>query len=1166
VTCVSCAQELPEGAVFCPSCGTRQGTATCSSCSSELTAGAAFCFRCGAPVAGQPGAAAGSRAAERRVTSILFADLVSYTTLSEVRDHEDVRELLTSYFDVCSTVVRRYGGTVEKFIGDAVMAVWGVPTAHEDDAERAVRAATELVTSVSELGQSLGIPELQLRAGVVTGEVAVTLGATDQGMVAGDPVNTAARVQGAAGPGEVWVDSATRGLTAGGVTYLDVGLHVLKGKAEPMQLFRAGTIVAAVGGSQRVDGLEAPLAGRDRELRLVKEFFHATVESGRPRIVVLDGEAGIGKTRLAWEFEKYVSGIESATYWHRGRCLSYGDGVAYWALAEAVRTRLGLVDETSTDEELDTLLAQWVRDTAERDWIRPRLATLIGGELREFEREDLFAAWTRFFERLGDDSESVTLVIDDAQFADDGLLAFLEHLLANARTAVFVLLLTRPELLDDHPQLGGRRSARVPLEPLTDTAMDTLVAGLVEGLPDQARTALVSRAEGVPLFAVETVRALIDRDLVRPEGGRYVVSPGVSLDLNEIAAPASLHALVAARLDALTPDERRVVADASVLGATFTQQGIAVLCGDVPDLDGVLASLQRKEIIGTDNDRFSAERGQFRFMQAVVRQVAYATLSRRDRKQRHLAVAGHLEDLIESQPEITLMVARHLMDAVEASTPEDQDVVGLNERGSLLLMKAAERSARLGAPGDALRLFEEAASRMPDSIHRAEALMGGAVAASAFGRHGEAIRLSTEAAEVYESQGAVAEAATARIRTARGHMVAGDIQDGITTARSAWDVLRGLPGQDAAQAQVATLLSRLLNRLGAEPVEQAVLMAEALRRAEASGDPTTMVMALNNFAITHSVSGSMIVSRAITREVAEISRAHEQWQPLISSLTNLALLERIDDLIESLSLLDQALRVCVEHGHAASPIWTNLATTLWSAGQWDEHARINAEAADDLSRLPRGDHIILYAADLWRRENGLARSFNDKPEEVSDDPNWLLWDAHVKALDAAEAGRVDEARAHALQSLDFALEDAGMTDDYIMTAPRMAHALLRLGDIEVARRLVDQVETRPRALPGDVLRAHERAFRGIVLLREGDDDEAAEAELRAGIGQLKTCGAIPDAALAQEYLGDWLVANAREEEGRSLLTAVRSTFADLGAVRWLARVDALLGVGLVETS
>ncbi len=278
------------------------------------------------------------------MTSVLFGDLVGFTPLSESRDAEDVRELLSRYFSECRTVIARYGGTVEKFIGDAVMAVWGVPVAHEDDAERAVRAGLELVQAIAGMGEDIGVPELAMRVGVVTGEVAVTVGATAEGMVAGDAVNTAARVQSTARPEQVWVDESTRSLTFSAISYHDEGTHPLKGKAEPMHLWRARAVIAEVGGGQRVDGLEAPLTGRDRDLRLLKELFHATEDSDQPRLLVLDGEPGIGKSRLTWEFEKYIDGLTASVWWHRGRCLSYGDGAAFWALSEAVRGRLGLVE------------------------------------------------------------------------------------------------------------------------------------------------------------------------------------------------------------------------------------------------------------------------------------------------------------------------------------------------------------------------------------------------------------------------------------------------------------------------------------------------------------------------------------------------------------------------------------------------------------------------------------------------------------------------------------------------------------------------------------------------------------------------------------------------------------------------------------------------------
>jgi class 3 adenylate cyclase len=282
--------------------------------------------------------------AERRVTSVLFGDLVGFTTLSESRDPEEVRELLSEYFAHARTVVARYGGVIEKFIGDAVMAVWGVPTAHEDDAERSVRAGLDLVAAVTLLGEQVGAPGLAMRVGVVTGEVAVTIGATAEGMVAGDAVNTAARVQAAAQPGTVWVDDSTRTLTAAAVDYVDAGEHLLKGKAEPVRLFEARTVIAAVGGAQRIDGLEAPFTGRDRQMRLIKELCHETAEEDRPRLVLVTGAAGVGKSRLAWEFEKYVDGLSTVFAWHRGRCLSYGEGVAFWAVAEVVRARLVLTD------------------------------------------------------------------------------------------------------------------------------------------------------------------------------------------------------------------------------------------------------------------------------------------------------------------------------------------------------------------------------------------------------------------------------------------------------------------------------------------------------------------------------------------------------------------------------------------------------------------------------------------------------------------------------------------------------------------------------------------------------------------------------------------------------------------------------------------------------
>ena len=336
--CPACGTENEAGRKFCGECGSPLAQ-LCPACGAANGPAVKFCGECGTPLAEHAPSPA-QPTAERRRVSVLFADLVGFTAASEGRDAEETRELLSRYFEAARTLIERYGGTVEKFIGDAVMAVWGAPTATEDDAERAVRAALDLVAVVSELD-----PALQARAGVLTGEAAVTVGAEGQGMVAGDLVNTASRIQSAAEPGAVLVGEATRRATEAAVVYADAGAHELKGKAEAVVLWRAVRVVAGAGGAMRSTGLEAPFVGRARELRLVKELYHATVEERKAQLVAVVGVAGIGKSRLSWEFEKYVDGLADDAYWHRGRCLSYGDGVAYWALAEMVRGRCGIVED-----------------------------------------------------------------------------------------------------------------------------------------------------------------------------------------------------------------------------------------------------------------------------------------------------------------------------------------------------------------------------------------------------------------------------------------------------------------------------------------------------------------------------------------------------------------------------------------------------------------------------------------------------------------------------------------------------------------------------------------------------------------------------------------------------------------------------------------------------
>ena len=447
--------------------------------------------------------------------------------------------------------------------------------------------------------------------------------------------------------------------------------------------------------------------------------------------------------------------------------------------------------------------------------------------------------------------------------------------------------------------------------------MDQLVSGLVEGLPDKARAALVARAEGIPLYAVETVRTLIDREIVRPEGGRYVVAPGATVDLADVVAPPSLHALVASRLDALTPDERRVIADASVLGLTFPRDGLEFLCKDLASLEDVLASLQRKELLGTDNDRFSAERGHYRFVQAVVRQVAYSTLSRRARKERHLAVATHLQATTEVQSDLSMVAAQHLIDAVAAAGPDDPDVPDLDRRAAELLLVAGERASRLGSYAAAVAAFRDAATRLDADLERARALLRAARAADLMMDPAATLELAPAAQELLAELNLVVEAAQAAHWVARAQSQLGQTPEALETARSAWEALRGTTGAEGVQAQLALTMATNMNRLEADPKEIVWFHAEGLRLAEASGDPHIVLSAMGNFATYQTARGSSRVSNALMREVVDLARTLGAWTVLGTNLLGQSLLTRLRDLPEALQLVEESVSMARQHGLVA---------------------------------------------------------------------------------------------------------------------------------------------------------------------------------------------------------------------------------------------------------
>jgi class 3 adenylate cyclase len=691
---------------------------------------------------------------ELRVVSVLFADLVGFTALSERRDPEEVRELLSRYFDVCRELVERYGGTVEKFIGDAVMAVWGAPVAQEDDAERAVRAALDLVEAVATLGAEVGAADLAARAGVLTGTAAVNLGAKGQGMVAGDLVNTASRIQAQSRPGSVLVGEATKRATEAAVAYEQAGMHDLKGKAEAIPLYRALRVVAGRGGLLKSERLEAPFVGRDRELRLVKDVFNASTEDKRAHLVQVTGIAGIGKSRLAWEFFKYMDGVKGIYLWHRGRCLAYGQGVTYFALAEMVRGRAGILEAEDRDSALTKLQAtvdQYIPDAEDRRFVFPRLAHLIGLEERTApDKQDLFAAWRLFFERLAEQSP-VLMAFEDMQWADPSLLEFIAYLMEWSRAyPLFVLSLVRP----DSPAAGlaatTRNATLIHLEPLSPADMDKLLIGLVPGLPKPLAERIRGRAEGIPLYAVETVRMLLDRGLVVEEGSSY--RPTGEIETLEV--PETLQALIAARLDGMTAEERQVAQDASVLGKTFTLQGLAAVSGlDDDELQPILSSLVAKEVLSVQTDPRSPERGQYGFLQDLVRTVAYETLPKRERRAKHLAVASYLDRGGSADAEeIVEVVASHYLEAWRLD-PDARDAQEIKDKAREMLVRAAERAAALAAAEEAQHAFERVAELSDSELERAALTERAGEMAEKRGRPDESAAHYQEASRLFEVAG-----------------------------------------------------------------------------------------------------------------------------------------------------------------------------------------------------------------------------------------------------------------------------------------------------------------------------------------------------------------------------------------------------------------------------
>jgi class 3 adenylate cyclase len=648
----------------------------CPVCSQENQEIAQFCLACGAALTSEP------PREERKVVSVLFADLVGFTSRAEQLDPEDVRAVLAPYWERLRSELEKRGGTVEKFIGDAAMALFGAPVAHDDDPLRAVGAALAIRDWAREED------DLQVRIAINTGEALVLLGARPaegEGMAAGDVVNTTARLQAAAPVNGVLVGETTFRATRDVIEYAEHEPVIAKGKSEPIPVWEAVQLRSRLG--MDVERATLPLVGRVRELGVIVDAFERAKSEREPQLVTLVGVPGIGKSRLVGAFFSHLEGEPDLVWWRQGRALPYGDGVSFWAVAEMVKAQAGIAENDPPDvcaAKLRESVERLVTDEAERGWVIDHLLPLVGVDHRGAGGESA-PAWRAFFESLAE-RRPLVMVFEDMHWADDGLLDFIDHLVDWATgVPILVIATARPELLDRRQAWGGGKLnvSTIALTPLSDEEAAEIIHGVLDqaALPADTQQALLERAGGNPLYAEQFARLYTERG-----------------SADDLPLPETVQGLIAARLDGLSSEEKRIVQDASVYGKVFW-------AGAIDAQDDALHSLDRKGILRRERRSAVGGETQYAFRHVLVRDVAYGQIPRAARGEKHVRAADWIESLGRADDHAEL-VAHHLAAAAELG-------VEVTERARITFRRAGDRARALGAWPAAERYYAQALESWP---------------------------------------------------------------------------------------------------------------------------------------------------------------------------------------------------------------------------------------------------------------------------------------------------------------------------------------------------------------------------------------------------------------------------------------------------------------------
>ena len=1093
------------------------------------------------------------------MVSVLFCDLVGFTAQSESADPEDVDRVLHAYFDVARQAIEAFGGVVEKYIGDAVVGVFGVPSAHEDDPERAVRAGLRILEDAERLTTTGGEP-LLLRVGINTGEALVRLDAASgsgEGYVVGDAINTASRIQSVAPERGVAVGLSTYLATSLVFDFRELDPATVKGKLEPVRVFHALESRARLG-TDLTRTHDSPFVGRAGDIARLAGLFDVARDAREVRLVTIVGDPGLGKSRLVAELGRRVDELPELVTWRQGRCLPYGEGITFWALGEIVKSHAGILESDSAESataKLDDVLPPG----RERAWFRQRLLPLLGIEATSTaEREELFTAWRRFLELMARERPTV-LVIEDLHWADPAMLDFVEHVAEHAEhVPLLIVSTTRPEMLQGRPTFceAGAGGERIVLAPLSEAETSELVSGLLGStlLSPELQRPILERSAGNPLYAEEFIRLLEDQGLLTESGGRRGLRAGAGLPM-----PDSVQAIIASRLDALAPDVKSLLCDAAVVGKVFWSGAVAAMGDRDPvGCSAMLDELERRSLVRRAQRTSMSGQVEYAFWHVLTRDVAYAQIPRRSRVARHVAAAEWIEsrvtDRVEDHARVLAFHYETALDLARASGDHEEEQ-RLEPLALRFLYLAGARALGLDTEA-ALTMFARSRDlATPGDPMRADVLAGFGEACYQAGRLAEAEAAFEEAASEYQARGDVKGVA----RVTRGRM----------------SVLAHLG--DPRYWQVPHELVELL---------------------EPHGDSPELVLALASLAAVETFAGRH------TEAIERATQSQAMADSLGDSASGAALSFRgwaraglgdrggLDDMRTALEREERS-----GNGHAVAIIHNNLGVVLWTfegpvaglevfddgialatarglslatdvmiasssfllfdAGRLDHLAevltvagpRMQARGATrDLAELRAAAlrahvlHGTAAAAREWWPSIVLMAHESGSAEHVALGLSTAAF-AHAQTGDTAVASAL-------LHEVADSVEARG-TPYYPALLTEMVRTAWGLGDIELMERLVAGVEPRhPYA-------EHALVASGAVLAEARADPSAAHRYLDAA-QRWGDFGVVPEGAFAQLGAGRCLLETGSVSEARALLTDARSSFSRLGGRPALATTDDLL--------